>query len=135
MIRVKAGTPVLEEGKVCDMVFQVISGSVKVYRKLASGKELHLYTVEPGKICVVGLQSCLLWQTSVASAIVTADAELACISAKDFAKILSDEPEMASEVIKFIDESLKTMAADYQKAREGFVVAKEAFQNARPRAG
>lgn len=54
-----AGTVLFDEGLACQALPLVLDGSVRVFKRAASGREISLYRVGPGDICIVSV-SCLL---------------------------------------------------------------------------
>lgn len=57
--RLEAGTAVFAEGQDCPFVPVVVSGSVRVYKTAASGREVTLYRIGPGESCML-TGSCVL---------------------------------------------------------------------------
>lgn len=58
-IEVPAGTQLFDAGSPCQALPLVLEGSIRVAKRSASGREIGLYRVLPGEICIVTL-SCLL---------------------------------------------------------------------------
>lgn len=114
-IKIQKGAPVFTEGKTCDMAFRVMSGRLRVFKKSAQGKEINLYYVDAGQVCALGLQSCLMWQPAIATAVAEEDSEIACLPAADFAKLLASEDKMATEVIQFLDKNLSNLSQAFQR--------------------
>jgi len=123
IFRLKAGAPLYEEGKVCDMVFQIVEGQAQVQKTMASGKTIGLYLVEKENLCPLALQSCLLWQPAIATCRTTQETEIVCLPAADFAQLLSTEEGLAKNVIDFLDKSLATIAASYTRERPSLEAA------------
>ena len=57
--QVPAGTQILHQGDECQNYFLLVEGSVKIFARSANGREVVLYHVTPGKICVL-TTTCLL---------------------------------------------------------------------------
>lgn len=53
MLEVEAGTQMFAEGQPCQGFPCVLTGQIRVARGSADGRELALYRVEPGEVCVV----------------------------------------------------------------------------------
>lgn len=53
MLKVEAGTQLFAEGQACQGFPCVLAGQIRVARGSADGRELELYRVEPGELCVV----------------------------------------------------------------------------------
>ena len=58
-VGVKRGRTVFQQGQVCQQYYIVLDGSIKVFARAANGKEVVLYRVAPGDICVL-TTSCML---------------------------------------------------------------------------
>ncbi len=58
-IRIKAGKPMMHQGDDCLNYFLLKSGSVRLFTRSASGREVTLYHVGPESICVL-TTSCML---------------------------------------------------------------------------
>jgi CRP/FNR family transcriptional regulator len=54
-----AGTLLFDAGNACQALPLVISGSIRVFKRADSGREISLYRVNPGELCIVTV-SCLL---------------------------------------------------------------------------
>jgi CRP/FNR family transcriptional regulator len=71
-----AGALLFDAGNACQALPLIISGSIRVFKRADSGREISLYRVNPGEICIVTV-SCLLGgdpypATGVAEADITA---------------------------------------------------------------
>lgn len=58
-VRVGRDTRVFRQGDPCENYYLVLDGCIRVYARAPSGKEIVLYRVEPGDICVL-TTSCML---------------------------------------------------------------------------
>jgi CRP/FNR family transcriptional regulator len=58
-INTPAGTRVFDIGNACQSLPLVLSGSIRVFKQAESGREISLYRVNPGELCIVTV-SCLL---------------------------------------------------------------------------
>ncbi|NTV96431.1 MAG: Crp/Fnr family transcriptional regulator [Thiobacillus sp.] len=54
-----AGALLFDTGLACQALPLVLSGSIRVYKRAESGREISLYRVRPGELCIVTV-SCLL---------------------------------------------------------------------------
>jgi CRP/FNR family transcriptional regulator, anaerobic regulatory protein len=57
--QIPSGTQILHQGDECQHYFMLIAGSVKIFARSVNGREVVLYHVAPGKICVL-TTTCLL---------------------------------------------------------------------------
>ncbi len=53
----RKGDILLSEGEPCTSVPYLLEGKLKVYLILDSGREMTLYTVKPGQVCILGMLS------------------------------------------------------------------------------
>jgi CRP/FNR family transcriptional regulator len=58
-ISIPAGNRVFDAGMTCQTLPLILAGRIKVSKRADNGREIRLYSVEPGDLCVVTL-SCLL---------------------------------------------------------------------------
>ena len=56
---VPAGTLLFDAGNACQALPLIISGSIRVFKRAENGREISLYRVNPGELCIVTV-SCLL---------------------------------------------------------------------------
>lgn len=49
----EAGTVILREGQVCGAIPFVIEGSIRVFKRAESGREISLYRIESGQSCIL----------------------------------------------------------------------------------
>lgn len=88
--RLPAGTTIFVESQPCEAFPFLLSGSVRVFKASASGRELPLYRVQPGDACVI-TSGCLLGHHSYnARGTAEIDSELVLMPADDFELLLSE---------------------------------------------
>jgi CRP/FNR family transcriptional regulator len=89
MLRVPAGTVVFDENQACQGFPLLLSGSIRVIKSAANGRELQLYRVVSGDSCIL-TSSCLLGHENYhARGIAELDSEMVVISPGMFEKLLS----------------------------------------------
>jgi CRP/FNR family transcriptional regulator, anaerobic regulatory protein len=54
-----AGTELFDAGRACQALPLVLAGAIRVFKRAESGREISLYRVQPGELCIVTV-SCLL---------------------------------------------------------------------------
>jgi len=87
-----AGTLLFHEGAPCTGFPLVLSGEIQVARGAAGGRQLELYRVTPGELCIVST-SCLFGsQAMTAHGLTTAPTELLLLSPAGFAQACAHEP-------------------------------------------
>lgn len=52
-----AKTVLFQEGMVCEHLMLIVEGSVRVFRESSEGREVTLYRVEPGQLCIHNLNN------------------------------------------------------------------------------
>ena len=87
---VPAGTPLFQENQACQGFPMVVHGEVRVSRSGANGRELELYRVSPGEMCLVSSASLFAHQPLTAHAVATSATTLAMLSPADFEAALAD---------------------------------------------
>lgn len=109
-MRVPAGTQVFAPGQPCAGFPLVLSGSIRVVKRSASGRELPLYRVGPGDTCIVS-SGCLLGQEDYnASGVAETDTELALIPRARFEALLA-EPAFRGFVFRLFAERMAELMA------------------------
>ena len=89
-IEVPAGTLLFSQGDVCDAIIFLTKGEVRVFTQNEEGEEKDLYTLKPGKQCIVNTASTLSQSKAIATSVAQTDIEgyiLDMYSVKDFAKM------------------------------------------------
>ena len=106
---VPKGTPLFHAGDEVQGFAVVLSGKVGVYLTGASGREILLYDITPGKTCVqstIGLMSQVLYS---AEAICEVDTRLAFIPRPIFETLLSTSPAFRTFVFSAFGERMHSM--------------------------
>ncbi len=89
LFKLAAGTVVFDENQPCQGFPLLLSGSIHVIKSAPSGRELQLYSVNPGESCIL-TSSCLLGHTRyLARGIAKAETELIVLSPLVFNALLS----------------------------------------------
>ncbi|WP_022669298.1 Crp/Fnr family transcriptional regulator [Desulfospira joergensenii] len=84
LTRLAAGTKIFDELNPCNGFPFVLSGTLRVFKRSVNGRELSLYKVSAGDVCVV-TAGCLLGHAPYnASGLVKEDTELVMMTAQDF---------------------------------------------------
>ena len=88
---VPAGTRLFRENDPCQGFPLVLAGEVRVSRSAANGRELELYRVTPGEMCLVSSAGLFADQPLTAHGVTTCDTTLCLMSPPDFQTALGDE--------------------------------------------
>ncbi|OGB17962.1 MAG: transcriptional regulator [Burkholderiales bacterium RIFCSPHIGHO2_12_FULL_67_38] len=91
VMQVPAGTQLFRENEACQGFPMVLSGEVRVSRSAANGRELELYRVSPGEMCLVSSAGLFADQPLTARGVTTCETRLTLLSPADFRAALSDE--------------------------------------------
>ena len=57
--KIPAGTRLFRETEKCKNFMWLLDGSVRVFKNSPGGREITLYRVDPGELCVLSIQSLL----------------------------------------------------------------------------
>lgn len=86
------GTVLFRPGDPCMSFVLVLAGTVRVYIRGETGREIVLYRVEPGEICVLTLSNMLGGITYSAEGVTETDAQLVAIPPQQFEQALTASP-------------------------------------------
>jgi CRP/FNR family transcriptional regulator len=91
-MRAPAGTILFDTGVACQALPLVLSGSIRVSKRTENGREIRLYGVNPGELCIVTV-SCLLG-ASAYPATGIAESEIAALALPRalFLRLLAEHP-------------------------------------------
>lgn len=90
VLQVPPGTVLFRENDPCQGFPLVMAGEVRVSRSAASGRELELYRVLPGEMCLVSSASLFAGQPLSARGVATTATRLSLLSPADFQAALAD---------------------------------------------
>ncbi len=101
-----AGTTVFDENQACQGFPLILSGSLRVIKASANGRELQLYRVIPGESCIL-TSSCLLGHTRYqARGICEHDVEMVLLPASAFHVLLESQSSFRSYVFHLFSDRL-----------------------------
>ena len=105
------GAVLYEEGFPCPMVPLILSGVVRVFKMGETGREITLYRVEPGQICVLSSTCALTGREAKLPAVAVAetDVELLAVPSHVFRKQLASEPQLQTHLNQILTERLSEM--------------------------
>ncbi len=108
-MKVPAETVIFDENQACQGFPLLLSGSVRVIKAAANGRELRLYRVCPGESCIL-TSSCLLGHTQYhARGITEEDTEMVLLAPATFAELLSTQQAFRDYVFSLFSERLTNM--------------------------
>ena len=106
LIKLPAGTVVFDENQPCQGFPLLLSGSIHVIKAAASGRELLLYTVNPGESCIL-TSSCLLGHAKYqARGVAKQDSELIALPPSLFRSLLSAHEPFRDYIFSLFSERL-----------------------------
>ena len=88
VVRVAAGDKLFKQGEVCRLFPLVLGGCIRVYREDAHGRQITLYDVTPGELCVLSSAALLAGSAYSASACARADTVLIALASSLFQRLI-----------------------------------------------
>ncbi|MBI5430641.1 MAG: Crp/Fnr family transcriptional regulator [Nitrosomonadales bacterium] len=106
VMQLPAGTVVFDENQPCQGFPLLLSGSVRVIKAAANGRELHLYSIDPGGSCIL-TSSCLLGHANYqARGVAKQDTVLIVLPPSAFRKLLSAHEPFRDYIFSLFSERL-----------------------------
>ena len=106
-VEIGCGEKVFRQGEACHNYYIALSGCIKVFARSPGGKEIVLYRVEPGNICVL-TTSCILSNSQYpADAIAETDVTAIALSKEDFDRLMHESDEFRTFVLSTFGDRLK----------------------------
>jgi CRP/FNR family transcriptional regulator len=90
-LRVPAGTVLFRENDPCQGFPMVVEGEVRVSRSAPNGRELELYRVQPGEMCLVSSAGLFAGQPLTARGVATGETTLSLLAPDDFRAALAQD--------------------------------------------
>ena len=105
-MHVPAGTVMFDEDQPCQGFPLLLSGSIRVLKAAANGRELQLYRVSPGESCIL-TSSCLLGHSNYhARGVVEQDVEIVALPPVTFRALLSKHEPFRDYIFSLFSERL-----------------------------
>lgn len=105
-VNAPAGTILFDAGAACQALPLVLSGSIRVLKRADTGREISLYRVRPGELCIVTI-SCLLGGDAYpATGIAESDVTAIALPRALFMRLNEVHPPFRSEVFHLFAERL-----------------------------
>ena len=105
-MQLPAGTVVFDENQPCQGFPLLLSGSIRIIKAAANGRELQLYRVSPGESCIL-TSSCLLGHSNYhARGVVEQDVELVALPPPTFRTLLSIHEPFRDYIFSLFSERL-----------------------------
>ncbi len=103
------GTVMFRENAPCRNFLWLLEGSVRVYRHSPDGREVTLYRIEPGDLCILSLNTLLGGQAYPAQAVVESDIKGLMISGASLLNTIDESPALRRYVMKMLTDRLYQM--------------------------
>lgn len=110
-ISAPAGSVILDEGGKCDPVLFVDRGNLRVYKRVGDDREITLYRVSPGEVCVLGVTSALSDTPYSATAAASEPIQGFAIPADTLRRVFAGEPAMQHYVMRLVADRLAGLMA------------------------
>lgn len=110
-IQFPAGTIMFRESDACQNFLWLLEGTVRVYKHSADGREVTLYRVEPGEMCVLSLNALLGGRPYPAEALAETDITGLVIAGSTLLPVIDESSSLRRYVMKMLTDRLyETMA-------------------------
>ncbi len=106
VVEIPPRTVVMRPGDACHHVLMVWQGSIRVYLSGENGREVVLYRVHPGEVCVLTVASLLRGMHYPAEAVTEAEVRGLSIPAAGFMRAFSEDPEFRRFVVETLAQRL-----------------------------
>lgn len=100
---------VFRVGDACSVIAFLLSGRIRVYTTGALNREITLYDVERGQVCILNVACILSHQTYPALATVAQEGNALMMQAKDFQRLVDTYPDMRNYVFSGLGGRLLNM--------------------------
>ena len=108
-ISVPEGSMLLDEGGRCDPVLFVDRGILRVYKRVGDDREITLYRVSSGEVCVLAVTSALSAMPYSATAVAAEPIQGYVIPAGTLRRVFAGEPAMQDYVMRLVADRLTVM--------------------------
>jgi len=106
LISIKEGTTLFDCGSSCEMLPLVISGSIRVFKRSETSREISLYRVNKDELCIITLSCLLGGDTYPATGITDTEISAITIPRALFLELISTQPEFRDVVFHLFAERL-----------------------------
>ncbi len=118
-IEMPAGMSLLSASDTCTDLMLLLEGSVRIYQLAEDGREMTLYRINPGDICLMSLSSLIKNQPFKANAKSETPISALLISAAEFHHAMNVSPAFRQRILSsFVNSFSKMMNAFYDTAFE-----------------
>lgn len=104
-----AGDIILDMGSYVNYIPLILSGSIKVLRTEADGREILLYYITPGESCIVSILSAMQQDQSKIKAVVEKEAEILMISTEKAKEWIQKFPEWTAFIFSLYQKRFENL--------------------------
>lgn len=105
----EAGEILFNEGDLVKNLPIVLSGSIKIVRESEDGKEIYLYSIQPGESCLMSFLGAMSHEKSKVRAIVEEKSELLLIPSDIAAKWIDEYPSWNRFILQLYNKRLEEL--------------------------
>ena len=105
-VSIKAGTTLFDYGNSCEQLPLVISGSIRVFKRSETSREISLYRVNKDELCIITLSCLLGGDTYPATGITDTEISAITIPRALFLELISTQPKFRDIVFHLFAERL-----------------------------
>jgi CRP/FNR family transcriptional regulator len=103
------GEAVFQAAAPCESAVWLVSGRVRVVARASSGRELLLYRIGPGEVCILGIASLLGHSPYPAHAEVEEPVHAICLPASSFEDLLQSSAELRNLVFRTLASRMRDL--------------------------
>lgn len=108
-VEIPARTLLYSQNDYCDKFMWLTEGAIRVYKNSPEGREITLYRIEPGDLCILSLQSILCDKGFPAHAITESDIKGFILPNNDFHHLVDNSSEFNRYLLKNISQRIGTI--------------------------
>jgi CRP/FNR family transcriptional regulator len=105
-LAVPAGTELFDAGHACQALPLVLAGAIRVFKRAESGREISLYRVQPGELCIVTVSCLLGGDTYPATGVAETDIRAIALPQRLFLHLTETHPPFSRAVFHLFAERL-----------------------------
>ena len=98
VVKISAGQILFHQGQVCEAYFILVRGSARVFTRSSSGKEVLLYHVEPGDLCILTTTCLLGGERYPAEGVAETDMAVRLLPKTQFDELINNNAEFRAMV-------------------------------------
>jgi len=118
-IQLPAGISLLNASDICTDLMLLLEGSIRIYQLAEDGREMTLYRISPGDICMMSLSSLIHSQPFKANAESETHLSVLAISSACFQEAMAASPAFRQRILSSLVNSInEMMSAFYDTAFE-----------------